>query len=930
VIWRRVRTVRRKWSYRLSGDHVAVARASSPCFMGKMPMPRLLRSLSSCAVVRLVGLAAVLVVLMCGDVTRAQEELVPALFVSQSATNRDTHEATYGPGTAFETIQPAINAAATGVARLVLVEEATYIEQLTIHADTNVVVRGIGTGGGRPDVTVSWVNAPVVTIEGSGSGVTLDTLNIQGGTAGIEIFGESADGIAAPTIRNCIIRQNDVGIECYEYTAPRILNCMIVENTTDGIVVHSDSSPQLINDTITANGRQGIDLLPVADGVTGTIVNTISWGNAGTDLNGNTDELSISYSDIDHSGFPAPPGDSNGNFKADPLFTADFKLPEPDLGDPLTWSPCIDAGTESGAPTTDFEGEPRGYEGLPGEVRGDGSEYDIGADEWIAIGDLPEYSAYAIPDPTPRRDPGELLFTVTRLTGSGSIGTVEGLSLAGETISVTRVSGGGTTGYYIGVNETPIDASTGDGTAQILVDGQPAGDFLIDTTPPVFLNSAPPSPFGILENNNDAITATLLVGGANLLNHWGEQALPNPPAPAADAVPNDGRNFFFNTGATYTNGVVAGTGDVNLEIDFVVDAADNPGPGADRSAGFGEFWAPSGLPIIRDESSGDHYGPLDLSDPRFVLGPGPEITWVLNFQPAAEGVYRIDIVAEDRAGNRSLPVDLTVYWDKTPPTTQITSHPRARENSTQAGFTWRMGGTPLWPRYSTVLQVFVPEWNVFVPPPAFPNYPGFTPFHETQGTTYGPPQIDSGNVYRFTVLGIDDAGNVETTIGSNNQWTWVVGSPVPDTIITNGPARVTTATTATFTFKEVPEDPTVKFQWKVTPLPGAFGDWQPPDALAQYTHQAAVTVPTSDRAVSYTFQVRAFTEVTAGGVTVKLEDPTPATYTWTVVPPATEGDPGLPPVGETPDPTVLESYGVDVYIDAPGEQPIKYQREQGE
>lgn len=67
-----------------------------------------------------------------------------------------------------------------------------------------------------------------------------------------------------------------------------------------------------------------------------------------------------------------------GNISADP------HLLNPEAGDfHLTSdSPCIDAGCYIEISTRDFEDNLRGYNGSS-KPRGDGSEYDIGADEYI-------------------------------------------------------------------------------------------------------------------------------------------------------------------------------------------------------------------------------------------------------------------------------------------------------------------------------------------------------------------------------------------------------------------------------------------------------------------------------------------------------------------------------------------------------------------
>lgn len=80
--------------------------------------------------------------------------------------------------------------------------------------------------------------------------------------------------------------------------------------------------------------------------------------------------------------------EGTGNISADP------QLLNPEAGDFYLTpdSPCIDAGCYIEISTRDFEDNLRGYDGS-NEPRGDGSNYDIGADEYIGI--LPT------PAPTP-------------------------------------------------------------------------------------------------------------------------------------------------------------------------------------------------------------------------------------------------------------------------------------------------------------------------------------------------------------------------------------------------------------------------------------------------------------------------------------------------------------------------------------------------
>jgi hypothetical protein len=77
-----------------------------------------------------------------------------------------------------------------------------------------------------------------------------------------------------------------------------------------------------------------------------------------------------------------------GNMPADP------RLVDPDNGNfhLRIDSPCIDAGSYVDGLVQDFEGDARPFDGA-GEPRGDGSDYDIGADEYVDMdGDgLPDY-----------------------------------------------------------------------------------------------------------------------------------------------------------------------------------------------------------------------------------------------------------------------------------------------------------------------------------------------------------------------------------------------------------------------------------------------------------------------------------------------------------------------------------------------------------
>jgi hypothetical protein len=95
----------------------------------------------------------------------------------------------------------------------------------------------------------------------------------------------------------------------------------------------------IFNCTVYSNGGGGI-----YNYYNGTITNCIVWNNKHSgDIHGTTSK--VSYSCFGES------DGTNGNIKADPLFVNGFHLQDA--------SPCIDKGTNSGAPAFDIEGVQR-------------------------------------------------------------------------------------------------------------------------------------------------------------------------------------------------------------------------------------------------------------------------------------------------------------------------------------------------------------------------------------------------------------------------------------------------------------------------------------------------------------------------------------------------------------------------------------------
>jgi hypothetical protein len=171
-----------------------------------------------------------------------------------------------------------------------------------------------------------------------------------------------------------------------------IINSITANNSSSGITNQTTDTAvgrwKIINSDITHNQSTDADEGYGLDGFTLnsailaiTSRNTILWGNQKPDLNvsgfGAVTTIEAEYSDVGtvNASFGAIYTPGMGIINSDPLFTdsnnGDFTLQE--------GSPCVDAGTNSGAPPTDFEGHPRPADGNLDSV----AITDIGADEYV-------------------------------------------------------------------------------------------------------------------------------------------------------------------------------------------------------------------------------------------------------------------------------------------------------------------------------------------------------------------------------------------------------------------------------------------------------------------------------------------------------------------------------------------------------------------
>jgi opacity protein-like surface antigen len=297
--------------------------------------------------------------------------LVLSLFLCSSAA---LAAAIHVPGD-YRTIQAAIDAASDG--------------------DTVVVADGTYAGSGNKDIdfkgkelTVQSENGPehcIIDCGGEGRGFYFHSGELEDAVvAGFTITnGRTSDyggGIyianSSPTITHCIIENNRVignsnnshggGIYLGNGACPTIANCVIVRNTSDyqgGGIYCYNANPIITNCTITRNTAANGGGLYCRYKPAPTLTNCILWGNTPNEVAKDlrSDKPKIRYSVV--QGGPR----GAGNMNADPLFVGAgnyYHLTKE--------SPCINAGTSTGAPETDIDGDSRPQ----------GRRIDIGADEY--------------------------------------------------------------------------------------------------------------------------------------------------------------------------------------------------------------------------------------------------------------------------------------------------------------------------------------------------------------------------------------------------------------------------------------------------------------------------------------------------------------------------------------------------------------------
>ncbi len=358
---------------------------------------------------------------------------VPVLVLVLLALAAPGRAATLNVPAQYATIQAAINASLSG--------------------DTVVIGDGVYTGPGDVDVdfggrgiTVTSQNGPGATVIDCGGssaanhrgfylhsyetnavirGLTIKNGYEDGGYGGA--FGGGSGGAiynfgAGLTVQNCILKGNTAvggsGGGLYNYTEGSnpitLVNCVLTGNSANyggGLYAATVlSTITLTNCTLTGNsalaghggGVYSYNFGYPANSGTIRLTNDILYGDAGGECAFSGTAIAASYCDI-QGGYAG-----TSNLSADPLFVntpTDLHL--------LPASPCVGAGTSTGAPTTDLDGSPRP------------NPPSIGAYEPLELAFL------AFPSPVP----GGMVVTATvTLSGPAVTDTVVGLSSSDSSV----------------------------------------------------------------------------------------------------------------------------------------------------------------------------------------------------------------------------------------------------------------------------------------------------------------------------------------------------------------------------------------------------------------------------------------------------------------------------------------------------------------
>jgi hypothetical protein len=260
------------------------------------------------------------------------------------------------------------------------------IEHTTIVSNTSAAgwAGGISVRGASPTISASLLINNVAQQNGGGLTVSRNSNAMLIATTVADNLAPRAGGVDIDTGSSLVVYQSTIagnlagragGLRVRGGTLT-MTNTFVVDNQSlaggPGAISFWQSFGRLVNTTIANNrassGPGGIEFIRDQTEVSLVILNSILVSNGGDDLSCTDGTCSVTYSNVEEG------MDGSGNISIDPRFVA------PSIGDYHLRgsSPAIDNGTADGAPTIDFEFDPRPFDG-----DGDGlDEYDMGADEF--------------------------------------------------------------------------------------------------------------------------------------------------------------------------------------------------------------------------------------------------------------------------------------------------------------------------------------------------------------------------------------------------------------------------------------------------------------------------------------------------------------------------------------------------------------------
>ncbi|MFN8345092.1 MAG: choice-of-anchor Q domain-containing protein [Spirosomataceae bacterium] len=232
----------------------------------------------------------------------------------------------------------------------------TELSQRNWRSNPTILSGNIGDTGIDTDNSYRVINNNFTSGSPLGNTAILDGFIVEKGYANgsfpLNLGAGMWNAYASPTVRNCIFRNNTAasGAGIFnDNSETNVTNCLFTGNScsVEGAALSNGggtASAKAINCTFYGNTGGNSTIRNEVNAT--AISNCILWGNATGVLGG-----TVSYS-IVQGGFSG-----TGNLNSDPLFVnatgGDFRL--------QACSPAIDAGTNTGAPATDFEGNVRSF-----------------------------------------------------------------------------------------------------------------------------------------------------------------------------------------------------------------------------------------------------------------------------------------------------------------------------------------------------------------------------------------------------------------------------------------------------------------------------------------------------------------------------------------------------------------------------------------